>query len=153
MNIKIDMLSQQNAVKIADEWKYDGEYSFYNMTEDPEDYEEIISPILRENNYFQVIINNELFGFFVLEQTDDIVNMGVGIKPELTGNRLGVQFISLILDFIKENYFIPTVRLGVAKFNIRAQKVYEKVGFTKTREYQQPTNGTTYTFVEMEFIF
>ncbi|SDQ24210.1 GNAT family N-acetyltransferase [Carnobacterium viridans] len=153
MNFKIDKLSQQNAMKIADDWKYDGEYSFYDMTEDPEDYEEIISPLLRENNYFQVIKNEEFFGFFVLEQTVDTVDMGVGIKPELTGNRLGVQFISLILNYIKENYSVTTVRLGVAKFNIRAQIVYEKVGFTKTREYQQPTNGTTYTFVEMEFIF
>lgn len=153
MNIKIDKLNQQNARKIADQWKYDGKYSFYNMTEDPEDYEEIISPLLRENKYFQVIRNDELFGFFVLEQMADIVDMGVGIKPELTGNGFGVQFILLILDYIKENYSVSTVRLGVAKFNTRAQKVYEKVGFTKTREYQQPTNGAVHTFVEMELIF
>lgn len=151
MNIKIDKLSQQNAEKIADDWKYDGEYSFYDMTEDIEDYEEIISPLLRENNYFQVIRNDELFGFFVLEQTENIVDMGVGLKPELTGNGLGIQFIFLILNYIKENYSVPTVRLGVAKFNIRAQKVYEKAGFIKTREYEQPTNGATYTFVEMKF--
>ncbi len=151
MNIKIDKLSQQNAEKIADEWKYDGKYSFYNMTEDLEDYEEIISPLLRKSNYFQVIKNNELFGFFVLEQAVDIVSMGVGIKPELTGNGFGLQFVLLILDYIKKNYSISTVRLGVAEFNIRAQKVYRKVGFIKTREYQQPTNGAVYTFIEMEY--
>src|SRR5699024_2207346 len=106
-----------------DEWKYDGKYSFYNMTEDLEDYEEIISPLLRKSNYFQVIKNNELFGFFVLEQAVDIVSMGVGIKPELTGNGFGLQFVLLILDYIKKNYSISTVRLGVAEFNIRAQKV------------------------------
>lgn len=123
------------------------------MTEDIEDYEEIISPLLRGSNYFQVIRNDELFGFFVLEQTTDLVGIGVGIKPEWTGNGFGEQFILLILDYIKENYSASTARLSVAKFNIRAQKVYAKVGFTKIREYQQATNGSVHLFVEMELIF
>lgn len=72
------------------------------------------------------------------------------MKPELTGNKLGFQFISQILDYVRQNYSVSTVRLGVAKFNIRAQKAYEKAGFIKTREYQQPTNGVMYPFMEME---
>lgn len=120
------------------------------MTEDPEDYEEIISPVLRKSNYFQVVENNELFGFFVLEQSADIVDMGLCMKPEITGNGLGIQFISLIIIYVKQHYSVSTIRLNVAKFNIRAQKCYEKSGFIKTREYQQPTNGSLSPFVEME---
>lgn len=150
MDTQIQKLSQKNAEEIANEWKYEEKYSFYNMTEDPEDYEEIISPVLRKSNYFQVVENNELFGFFVLEQSADIVDMGLGMKPELTGNGLGSQFISLIIIYVKQHYSVSTIRLNVAKFNIRAQKCYEKSGFIKTREYQQPTNGALYPFVEME---
>lgn len=38
--------------------------------------------------------------------------------------------------------------LSVADFNQRAQKVYEKVGFEKTREFLQGTNGSMYRFNE-----
>lgn len=43
-------LSQSNALIIANEWKYDGEYSFYDMTADSEDYEEFIDEDLRNAN-------------------------------------------------------------------------------------------------------
>lgn len=41
MEFVFSKLSQPNALDIADNWKYDGEYSFYDMTEDIEDYEVI----------------------------------------------------------------------------------------------------------------
>lgn len=43
MLFEFQRLTQNHAIKIANEWKYDGVYSFYNMTEDIEDYEELRS--------------------------------------------------------------------------------------------------------------
>lgn len=152
MSFDIQKLSQNNAEVIANEWKYTGIYEFYNMTSDPEDYEEIITPNLRENNYFQVIEDNKLFGFFVIEKdsdNDDIVDMGLGIKPELTGSGLGQNFLLEILNYIYKNHSAKIVRLGVATFNDRAKKVYEKAGFRQTKIYDQSTNGSLYEFVEM----
>lgn len=96
---------------------------------------------------------NTLFGFFVIEKaldSDDIVDIGLGIKPELTGNGLGQAFLLEILDYIRKNISVKTVRLGVASFNERAKKVYEKAGFVQTKIYDQPTNGSVYEFVEMK---
>jgi len=76
--------------------------------------------------------------------------MGLGIKPELTGNGLGQSFLLEILDHIRKNYSAKTVRLGVVSFNDRAKKVYEKVGFKQTMIYDQPTNGSVYPFIEMK---
>ena len=149
----IQKLSQNNAEAIADEWKYQGVYEFYNMTSDSEDYEELMTPSLRKDNYFQVMKGNTLFGFFVIEKaldSDDIVDIGLGIKPELTGNGLGQAFLLEILDYIRKNISVKTVRLGVASFNERAKKVYEKAGFVQTKIYDQPTNGSVYEFVEMK---
>ena len=53
MTQTITTLSQENALKIANEWHYDAPYDFYDMQNDIEDYEEIISPSLRQNNYYQ----------------------------------------------------------------------------------------------------
>ncbi|MEB3363092.1 hypothetical protein SDC49_03290 [Lactobacillus sp. R2/2] len=62
------MLSQKNALIIADEWHYDGQYAFYDMKNDQEDYDEIISPQLRKNNYFQVLDEDDnLVAFFCLD--------------------------------------------------------------------------------------
>lgn len=153
MTFDIQQLSQNHAEVIAEEWKYPGVYAFYDMTSDPEDYEELLTPSLRKNNYFQVMKDNHLFGFFVIEKasdSDDIVDMGLGIKPELTGNGLGQSFLLEILDYIRKNYSAKTVRLGVVSFNDRAKKVYEKVGFKQTMIYDQPTNGRVYPFIEMK---
>ena len=59
-------LSQKNALIIADNWKYDGEYAFYDMTADPEDYEEFVDEKLRnENDHFEAIMEGDLVGFFM----------------------------------------------------------------------------------------
>lgn len=153
MIFDIQKLSQNNAEVIADEWKYPGVYGFYNMASDPEDYEEIVTPSLRKNNYFQVMKDRALFGYFVVEKAaddEDMVDLGLGIKPELTGNGMGQIFLLEILDYIRKNYSVKIVRLGVASFNERAKKVYEKAGFVQTKIYDQPTNGSVYKFIEME---
>ncbi|WP_278960266.1 hypothetical protein [Lactobacillus apis] len=51
---KIGQLSQANAEIIANGWHYEGEYSFYDMENDQEDYDEIMSQELRSDHYYQV---------------------------------------------------------------------------------------------------
>lgn len=40
------------------------------MQVDPEDYQEIITPQLRKDNYYQATSNLQLCGFFVIEPVD-----------------------------------------------------------------------------------
>ena len=85
MTQTITTLSQENALKIANEWHYDAPYDFYDMQNDIEDYEEIISPSLRQNNYYQVTNNNDLVGFFVIEPVDENkgkYEIGLGMDPQ-----------------------------------------------------------------------
>lgn len=87
MTYKITQLTQENAVEIADKWHYDGQYAFYDMTADPEDYEEIVTPKLRQNSYYQVLADDKLIGFFVIEPADEnqgSYELGLGMKPNLT---------------------------------------------------------------------
>ena len=44
-------MRQPEAIEIADRWKYPGEYAFYDMTADPEDYEEIVAPEKRGDRW------------------------------------------------------------------------------------------------------
>jgi ribosomal-protein-alanine N-acetyltransferase len=81
----IKKMNQIEAEDIANNWKYEGVYSFYDMTEDVEDYEEIISPTLRGDRYFSVIEDEKLIGFFCVEQDNNDIEIGLGTKTRTYG--------------------------------------------------------------------
>ena len=146
----IKKMKQPEAMEIADRWKYDGEYAFYDMTADPEDYEEIVDPGKRGDRYFSVFSGDGLIGFFCLEREGEDVEIGLGLRPDLTGQGRGRAFLEEILRFVRENYPCETLRMEVASFNQRAVKVYERAGFVKTGTVKVPTNGGIYDFTTME---
>ncbi|WEV43679.1 GNAT family N-acetyltransferase [Lactobacillus sp. ESL0684] len=152
MTYKITQLTQENAVEIADKWHYDGQYAFYDMTADPEDYEEIVTPKLRQNSYYQVLADDKLIGFFVIEPADEnqgSYELGLGMKPNLTGQGKGQEFLQQILAFVTSKFAITELILDVAEFNVRAQKVYQRLGFIPVKKHQQETNNSVYPFIEM----
>ena len=146
----ITQMGQSDAIEIADCWKYDGEYAFYDMTADPEDYEEIVTPEKRGDRYFSVFSGDGLIGFFCVEREGADVEIGLGLRPGLTGQGRGKAFLEEILRFVRENYSFEKIRMDVASFNQRAIKVYERAGFVKTGTAKVPTNGGRYDFTQME---
>lgn len=148
--VKIENMTQIQAVEIADTWKYEGIYKFYDMTEDPEDYAEITDSVLRGDRYWSVLDGEKLIGFFCLEPDDETVELGLGLKPEYTGKGFGKEFVDLIVDFIRKNYHFKEIMLSVVSFNNRAIRCYEKCGFRKTCVIPQKANGSLYEFVIMQ---
>ena len=146
----IAKMKQSEAVEIADRWKYDGEYAFYDMTADPEDYKEIVSPELRGDKYFSIYAGETLAGFFCVEREGTDVELGLGMRPDLTGQGRGRAFLEEILCFVREHYEFEKLWLSVAAFNRRAIHLYEQAGFIKTGTAQVPTNGGVYDFILME---
>ncbi|MFT8995022.1 GNAT family N-acetyltransferase [Lentilactobacillus hilgardii] len=150
---QVAQLTQENALIVANDWHYDGKYAFFDMTADPEDYQEIISPVLRKDHYYQVLNENKtLVGVFAIEPIDTergTYELGLGLAPRLTGQGLGQNFLDFILDDIQKNFSVSTIILDVAEFNVRAQKVYQKLGFKAVRRHSQKTNCSTYPFIEM----
>ena len=146
---KIAMLSQKNALIIADKWHYNGQYAFYDMKNDQEDYDEIISPQLRKNNYFQVLDEDDnLVAFFCLDpdKKKEQVEVGLGLAPDLTGRGLGSEFMSVIENYVKNNYDYQVIILAVADFNLRAIKVYQTAGYVQTGTEMVHSNGGIYKF-------
>ena len=151
MSMKIEPLSQSNAEEIANHWHYEGIYAFYDMQADPEDYEEILSPEARGDHYYQVLKNDELYGFFCLFPVDkDKQELGLGMKPEYCGKGQGKEFLQIILRFIEENLSAKILTLSVADFNQRAQRLYLNCGFNVIGRHPQESNGDIYLFVKME---
>ncbi len=66
---------------------------------------------------------------------DDALDVGLGMRPDLTGRGLGPDFVSAGLRFAKQRFSPPAFRLTVAAFNRRAIKVYETAGFEVVRSF------------------
>lgn len=152
MNHSFQPMTQEQAEEIASEWHYEGDYSFYDMDADPEDLEEFLDPEQRKDSYFTVTLDREVIGFFSFTQTsDDTIDIGLGMKPDLTGNGRGHQFLKAGLEFAEAAYSPEKITLSVAAFNKRAIKVYKNIGFQEIKRFEQATNGSTFEFVKMIF--
>ena len=113
-------------------WKYEGDWAVYNMPT----WEEceaaglsIASAEKRHNRYYAVRKSGELLGFFRIMERNELVELGVGIKPELCGQHHGGMLLALAMAKIEEKYGNVTVQLKVRPFNTRAVKCYGKAGF------------------------
>lgn len=145
------VLTQQQAETIAYTWHYEGDYAFYDMEADKDDLAEFIDAEQRGRSVFAITSDTELVGFVSVTRPDaETIDIGLGMKPNLTGNGSGRAFVTSILDFVKTTYSPHRITLSVAAFNVRAIRVYEACGFKQTGSFQQPTNGSTFTFIQME---
>jgi ribosomal-protein-alanine N-acetyltransferase len=106
-----------------------------------------------DRHYFAVLNNKgELIGYYSFYFEDEVIWIGFGLKPELTGLRLGTTFVMAGINFIvdKFNYKMNYIMLSVALFNKRAIRSYEKIGFQLVKTYVQHTNGGEYEFIKMK---
>lgn len=67
MKFTFKRMQQNSAMIIADEWKYEEPYSFYDMTADIDDYNELVNEALRnQNEWFEARIDDDMVGYFCL---------------------------------------------------------------------------------------
>jgi [ribosomal protein S18]-alanine N-acetyltransferase len=85
-------MTKEYAEGIAYNWKYEGEYSLYNMTEDEEDLQEFLNLKTWADSVYAVLDEQEqLIGFFQYNVQKFELEIGLGLKPELTG--VGKNFV------------------------------------------------------------
>ncbi|SRR6266404_5815410 len=81
----------------------------------------------------------DLIGFFTFNKLPrNTVNIGLGLRPELTGLGYGLAFVHAGLAFGKARYAPASFQLTVAPFNARAIKVYMRAGFNLVKVKQTP---------------
>lgn len=143
-------MTQDEAEAIAD-WRYDPPYDFYDWRADDRDLAELLDPAQRGDRYFSAHeASGELIGFYGFGREGEVVGVGVGLRPDLTGRGLGLAFLEQGLRVAHDRFQPLRFKLSVAEFNERAIKVYERAGFVRTRSFQHETNGGLFSFVEME---
>jgi [ribosomal protein S18]-alanine N-acetyltransferase len=120
-------------------WRYEGPYAVYNGS--PASVTSLLQPRYLYHSVHDEL--GELVGYFCfgedarvsagrgpgLYDREDALDVGLGMRPDLTGRGLGEQFVRAGLHFAEDAYSPPAFRLTVATFNRRAIRVYERAGF------------------------
>jgi RimJ/RimL family protein N-acetyltransferase len=102
-------------------WRYPPPYDFYDGD---------VDPVLNPERFFGACDEQgELVGFYYFEPKPPDLDYGLGLRPDLTGRGLGLEFFLAGLAFGRERYRPRRVFLHVAAFNERARRVYERAGF------------------------
>lgn len=129
--------------EIISSWKYDGEYTIYNMPS----YEEqknrgiaLCNP-QREKNYYSYYDGNDLIGFTNILEEEKEIFIGIGVNPNLCGKGYGKEILLLASKMSRELYPNKSLYLEVRTWNKRAIRCYENAGFSIDGEIIIQTTG------------
>lgn len=153
----ISLLSEENARKITT-WSYDPPFDLYDLA--PEHLSGLLNLDFR---YHQVLDQNgSLIGYccFGLDarvpggnyQLNEprVLDIGVGMRPDLVGRGLGRYFVSAILDYAYKRYQPECFRVTIADFNQRSQKTFQNLGFKESCYFIRELEDIPFTQFEKE---
>lgn len=144
MRLTFAPMSAGAAADIA-QWIYPSPYDVYNVP--PLYRDDAIAELLKPANAYYAISDDssgELIGFCCFGISAQVpggdyaapaLDVGVGLRPDLTGRRFGPDFIAAILDFANALVNAAVFRATIAAFNERSQRAFGKLGFEKIGEF------------------
>ena len=126
-------------------WQYESPYDIYNMTSpDPEStLQYLIDP---QNTFYSIYSPDGDLEAFCSYGTDGQVtggdyrtpalDIGLGVRPDLTGQGKGSEYVGAVIDFAHKTYSPDQLRVTIAAFNSRAMRVWEKEGFQVVQNFR-----------------
>jgi ribosomal-protein-alanine N-acetyltransferase len=134
-------------------WRYEPPYDIYNLLNPPgeEDIQYLLDP---QNAFHRIVDESEnLLAFCSFGQDGQVpggdysthaLDIGLGLRPDLTGQGRGLIFVNAVLDFARHTFAPTRFRVTVAEFNQRAWRVWEKAGFRRVQIFQKDGGGQNY---------
>ena len=135
----------ENSAKAILNWHYEPPYDVYDLaSSDPEDtLQYLLDPQYAFHSIYGQKGDLEAFCSF---GPDGQVNggdystlaldIGMGVRPDLTGHGHGFQYVNAVIDFANQTYSPDGLRVTIAAFNNRAMRVWEKAGFQVVQKFQ-----------------
>lgn len=137
-------------------WHYAPPYQVYDLS--PDDLAPLLDPYFR---YHQVLDRSgNLVGYCCYGEDarvpggdysrgePEVLDVGVGLHPELVGKGLGPGFVQAILAHGSSILEPDTFRVTVADFNQRSLKTFRKLGFRDTNRLERDSDGMPFTQLE-----
>ena len=146
MKLSFSPLDKEDASEIIG-WRYDPPYDVYDLV-NTDTIQYLINP---ENQFYAFMDEHgNLHGYCSFgndgqvpggDYDADALDIGMGIHPDCVGKGLGDEYVSAVLKFAEVKFSPPQFRVTIAKFNKRAQKVWEKVGFHPVQHFTFTASG------------
>ena len=150
MSYTSQKMTEQAAREILS-WTYLPPYEIYNSEVTEEALQEFA-----ENPYFAIYKDGALvgfyctgyaaqvpFGYYFQAYPEGFLDIGLGMRPDLTGQGQGTGFLQFIVNSVETN---QALRLTVTAFNKRAIALYKKFGFRQVSAF---TNAHDLEFLVM----
>jgi ribosomal-protein-alanine N-acetyltransferase len=147
------------SARTVPEWRYDEPYDIYNIA--PDNIEEEVQLLLDPQNAYHTISNED--GDLVAcccfgpdgqvpggDYSAAALDIGLGVRPDLTGQGHGLEYVNAVLDFARRTFPPTAFRVTVAEFNKRAQRVWEKAGFRPVQTFQRAGDGRPFVILARE---
>jgi ribosomal-protein-alanine N-acetyltransferase len=165
MNTTLDRLAplrfspmDEAAARSISSWRYEAPYEVYSM--DREDVDQLVSAFIRPEYAYHAILDRagELAGYCCFgadaqvpggDYDDPALDVGLGVRPDLTGQGLGATFVSAVLNFARQEMTPTELRITVAEFNKRALRVWQKAGFQPVQKFERTFDGMPFVILTM----
>jgi [ribosomal protein S18]-alanine N-acetyltransferase len=158
LTFEIRPTDEVDAREIAS-WRYEPPYELYNAN--PGEMEEHVNWFADPTNgYYSVRdVQGRLIAYICLgedarvaggDYSGEALDVGCGIKPDLTGRGLGPRIIQAAVDLGDDMYHPHCFRATIAAFNERALKAAQKVGFARVGTFERPPDGRPFVILEHE---
>ena len=119
-------------------WQYEPPYERYNFN--PATVTDDLIYLLNPENAFYAILNiqDDLEGYCSFGSDGRVpggdysltaLDIGMGIRPDLTNQKLGAAYARAVMEYGQICYGASTLRVTIALFNQRAQRVWQNLGF------------------------
>jgi RimJ/RimL family protein N-acetyltransferase len=159
-NVSEDMhpMNEADAREIA-LWDYPPPYDLYNL--DPKEIEGHVVALMDPENHYYSVRDKEgkLIAFICYgpdarvpggDYSSDALDVGCGLRPDLTGQGLGPDVIRTAVEFGRDTWHPSRFRATIAAFNERAQKAAQRVGFQQVSSFERPSDGLPFVILERE---
>jgi RimJ/RimL family protein N-acetyltransferase len=154
-NYSFNKMTDADAREILS-WRYEPPYDFYDPLD--EDLERDVAVLVEPTNLYLSVRNAEgdLIGYYCFgsqahveggDYSEDALDIGGSVRPDLTGTGMGKMFVRVALDFAGIFFHPKKFRATVATFNTRALRTCENAGFVWTQKFRRP-DGVEFAVLE-----
>jgi len=143
VSLRFQKLEKEHALMILS-WRYTSPYDYYNF--DADTIQEDLHYLLDAKNDFWAILNlqGELEGYCSFgsdgqvpggDYSAEALDIGMGIRPDLVGQGRGKQYAQAVVEHGTNKYRAQQLRVTIAEFNKRAQRVWAQLGFEQVEKF------------------
>lgn len=139
-------------------WRYSPPYDLYNLTMTGAAAADLVRFLADPANQYYALLDaaGDLVAYCCFgadaqvpggDYTHSALDIGLGVRPDLTGHGLGGRFVAAVLAFAAQTFPPAPFRVTIAVFNQRAQRVWAAAGFRPVQTFTRPSDNMPFVIL------